>query len=213
MYLCKVFISQLLILPLVCQALITPPPPRLPLQNETTSPFSFSYSPPTRFQKSFHFGDEAAQHDQPQPPPVSLPLALSSGRTRGEGLQVGRRNNKNGTGRSSRPSWRNEKTTTTESNLDTYMGSVVSEPIYAGLILPHFIYHRRGYLISVNKAMDSMKQNSEFRTLFENHFKDEPAHHLLIRMLTLFPSPRGKNELSITRFMQLQELHVNVNYC
>lgn len=156
-------------------------------QNQTNPPYSSP--PPSTFYPDHHL-NLLGNPDDIEPPILPLPLPV-----RGKGISIGNRN-KTETGRR-RPSWRQDRipTTTTSSSVNefpSFGGPAVDGSLYVGLILPYSMFHRRSYLTIVNMAMSSLKQKSEYEALFARHFKDEPAHHIKITMITFSPSPRGK---------------------
>lgn len=154
-------------------------------QNHTNYPL-YSSPPPSTFYPDHHHSP-LEDPDDIEPPLLPLPLPV-----RGKGITIGNRN-KTETARR-RPSWRQPTTTTLSSvkELPPLGGPAVDGSLYVGLILPYSMFHRRSYLTIVNMAMSSLKQKSEYEALFARHFKEEPAHHMLIRMITFSPSPRGK---------------------
>lgn len=204
--------TTLLIIPISVVLTTTTTPIHSPFPHNNLSIFRTSTPSPSRSINIFQQenGDvdqhESAGSDSnllllpPIVPPVSLPL-----RSRGQStikIGAGGRADKNMTNPRSRGGRPRPPATPTDgdgSGTDSSIsqvpvrrnGSVVDKDLYAGLILPFSIFHNRDYLRFVNQAMNSLKQKPDFADLIARHFSKKAEDHLLIRMITFSPSPKG----------------------
>ncbi|ODN02749.1 Glutamate receptor ionotropic, NMDA 2B [Orchesella cincta] len=58
------------------------------------------------------------------------------------------------------------------------------------MILPHSIFHRKDYLKSINVALTNFKPKNGTEEMFSRFFNLDPLKHVLVRLITISPSPQ-----------------------